>query len=101
MKTILGFEKLLKVRPDLPDYGWIYIDKHFDTESPSDIINGQYYISENDEDEMLLEGNYSTFLEAPIFNAVVENKLVNTPNSGSDELIDAIIYYLENDDFQD
>lgn len=101
MKTISGFENLLKERSDLPDYGWIYIDKHFDTESRSDITSGKYYISESDEDEMLLEGSYSTFLEAPIFNAVVENKLSNTPNLGSDELIDAVIYYLENDDFQD
>lgn len=101
MKTLSGLASLIQERAHLPDCGWIYIDKGFDTESRADILKGQYYIAENDDDEMHLEEKNSTFLEAPMFNAIVENTLSHNTSAGTNEFIEAILYYLENDDFQD
>ncbi|WP_120807103.1 hypothetical protein [Yersinia sp. IP36721] len=101
MIVITGFDNLLKKYEELPDVGWLYIETTFDFESEADIANGKYYISENDDEEMDFEENYDTFLEAPIFKAIIENKLGHHPKSKKEELLEAVVYYLENDDFLD
>ncbi|ERK17782.1 hypothetical protein L579_2736 [Pantoea sp. AS-PWVM4] len=101
MIIISGFDDLLSKYKQLPDVGWLYVEGDFDLESKDDVLNGKFYIAENEDEEMDFEENYGTFLEAPIFKAIVENKLEHHPKSNKDDLFDATIYYLENDDFLD
>ncbi|WP_241608698.1 DUF7716 domain-containing protein [Rosenbergiella epipactidis] len=101
MIVISGFDELLQKYKELPDVGWLYVESSFDIESKDDIHNGRYYLSENDDEEMDFEENYGTFLEAPIFTAIIENKLENSPNSTKEDLFVATMYYLENDEFLD
>lgn len=101
MIVINGFNELLQMKDGLPDVGWLYVAPSFSLSSEEDIVNGSYYIAENEDEEMDFEDNYGTFLEAPIFKAVIDNKLEHSPASGSVELLEAVRYYIENDDFQD
>lgn len=100
MKTYSGFNELLNNYKSLPEAGWIYTDSKLKTEN--DISKGRFYVAENDEEEWDLDDTYSeTFLEAPIFRAVIDNKLEHHPDSGSDDFMKATIHYLEEDDFLD
>ncbi|YCH29938.1 hypothetical protein M1D48_17640 [Erwinia sp. D4-22] len=101
MKLIKGFEELLSRYQSLPDSGWIFIDNEFDVSSKEDILNKNYYFSEDDDEEIEMEDSYTTFLEAPTFKDIVVNKYNNKINASRDELISAVIYYLDNDDFLD
>lgn len=101
MIVISGFDELLQKYKELPDVGWLYVDSSFDIESMNDIHNGKYFLAENEDEEMDFEENYGTFLEAPIFTAIIENKLENSPGSTKEDLLEATTYYLENDDFLD
>lgn len=101
MIVIEGFNKLLQMKDSLPDVGWLYIAPSFNLSSKENIVNGSYYLAQNEDEEMDFEDNYGTFLEAPIFKAIIDNKLEHNPSSGGDELLNAVRYYIENDDFQD
>ncbi len=101
MQTLPGFDALLSQLDQLPDYGWLYVDPVFDLESRDDIERGPYYVAQNDEDEMALEASHGTFVEAPIFRAIIENKREQQPDADRDALLDAVQYYLDNDTFQD
>ncbi|UVM53373.1 HNH endonuclease [Pseudomonas sp. B21-015] len=101
MITINGFDELLQKRNDLPNAGWLYVDTDFDLESENDILNRKYYLAENDDEEMEFDDEYGTFLESPILKAIIENKIEHHPNSSKEELLKAVTYYLENDDFLD
>ncbi|WP_034915749.1 hypothetical protein [Erwinia sp. 9145] len=101
MILIDGFEELLEKCGSLPDVGWLYVEESFNLNSIEDIKKRKYYIVENEDEEIDCEENYGTFLEAPIFKAIIENKLEHHPNSDKNELLNAVIYYLENDDFLD
>jgi len=101
MIVISGFDELLKKCNELPDVGWLYVEESFDLESRNDIENGKYYIAENEDEEMDFEENYGTFLESPILKDIIGNKLEHHPKSSKDDLLDAAVYYLENDDFLD
>lgn len=50
---------------------------------------------------MEFDDKYGTFLESPILKAIIENKTEHHPNSSKEELLKAVTYYLENDDFLD
>lgn len=101
MIVISGFDGLLQKYKELPDVGWLYVDSSFDIQSRDDINNGKYYLAENEDEEMDFEENYGTFLEAPIFTAIIENKLENSPQANKEDLFEATEYYIENDDFLD
>lgn len=101
MKVISGFDALLAKYKELPDVDWLYVEPSFDVESTNDISNGKYYLAENEDEEIDFEENYGTFLEAPIFKAVIDNKLEHSPGADKKDLLDAVVYYLENDDFLD
>ena len=101
MIVISGFDELLLKYKELPDVGWLYVENSFDIESIDDICNGKYYLAENEDEEIDFEENYGTFIEAPIFTAIIENKLKNNSRSTKDDLFEATLYYLENDDFLD
>ncbi|MHC5178238.1 DUF7716 domain-containing protein [Serratia rhizosphaerae] len=101
MIVINGFSELLKMKDGLPDVGWLYVSPSFSLSSEEDIVNGSYYIAENEDEEMDFEESYGTFLEAPIFKDIVINKRNHNQQATEDEILGAVIYYLENDDFQD
>ncbi|MBW1253206.1 DUF7716 domain-containing protein [Pantoea allii] len=101
MIVINGFDELLKKCHELPDVGWLYVGESFDLESKKDINEGRYFIAQDEDEEMDFEENYGTFLEAPIFKAIIENKLEHHPDSDRDDFFNAVIHYLENDDFMD
>ncbi|MDE1186007.1 MAG: hypothetical protein PW844_05940 [Pantoea sp.] len=101
MLILHGFDELLEKCHELPDVGWIYVEASFDLESRDDIKSGKYYLAENEDEEMGFEESFGTFLEAPIFKDVIENKLNHNPGSSKDDLLDAVVYYLEKDDFLD
>lgn len=100
MKTVKGFDGLLAIYKELPDVGGVYVDNNFLNEKNT-INNSNYYVPESDEEDDDMEDEYKTWLEFPSFKAIIENKLEHHPNSTKDELLDAIIYYLEEDDFLD
>jgi hypothetical protein len=99
--VINGFEELLKKYESLPDVGWLYVAPSFSLDSQEDILKESYYLAENEDEEMDCEENYGTFLEAPIFKAIIENKLEHSPDSVNTDLLEAVQYYIENDDFLD
>ncbi|MGO4743573.1 DUF7716 domain-containing protein [Serratia quinivorans] len=101
MKVIKGFSGLLKEYDALPETGWIFIDDDVDTNLKSDLQKQNYYLPENDDEEFEMEEERSTFLEAPTFKDIVINKRNHNQQATEDEMLDAVIYYLENDDFQD
>ncbi|QNK33664.1 hypothetical protein HF675_06300 [Serratia sp. JUb9] len=101
MIVINGFSELLKMKDGLPDVGWLYVSPSFSLSSEEGIVNGSYYIAENEDEEMDFEESYGTFLEAPIFKDIVINKRNHNQQATEDEILGAVIYYLENDDFQD
>lgn len=101
MSIISGFDGLLKICDKLPDVGWIYVEPSFDLQSESDIKNGTYFLADNEDEEIDFEDNYGTFLEAPIFKAIIHNKVKNHPASNETDFLEAVVYYLENDDFLD
>lgn len=105
MKNIKGFDELLKNAKSktLPDSGWIYVDKKFNLNATIDFFNGFYWMPENRNEsfEMEKNDNIKTLLELPTLSDIIDNKLEHHPNSSNDELLEAIIYYLEEDDFLD
>ncbi|XTZ39046.1 DUF7716 domain-containing protein [Salmonella enterica] len=100
MIVIKGFEELLRQYENLSDVGWSYVTTSFDLDSQKDILNGSYYLAENEDEEMDLEENYGTFLEVSIFKAIIENQIEHHPDSESNDFLEAVRYYLEKDDFQ-
>lgn len=50
---------------------------------------------------MDFEENFGTFVEAPIFRGIVGNKLEHHPEAGKAEFLEAVVHYLEHDDFLD
>ncbi|EMD1655004.1 DUF7716 domain-containing protein [Pluralibacter gergoviae] len=101
MKIIKGFSELLKKYDALPVTGWIFIDEDVDISSKEDLKKHNYYLPENDDEEFEMEDERSTFIEAPTFKDIVINKRTHNQKATGDEILDAVIYYLENDDFQD
>ncbi|EEH2569730.1 hypothetical protein GYD59_004558 [Salmonella enterica] len=103
MRTIKGFDGLISELKTLPDVGWLYVDKEFNLKSTIDIVNKNYYLAENREEsfDMAENDNIRTFLESPTFCDIIDNKLSHHPNANEDELLEAVIYYLEEDDFLD
>lgn len=101
MVIIKGFDDLLKDYKSLPDAGWLFIDEDFDVISKDDILNKNYYLSQNDDEEAGMEDSHSTFLESPTFKDILINKINHNPKATRGEIIKAVIYYLENDDFLD
>ncbi|WP_144818753.1 hypothetical protein [Enterobacter sp. DE0047] len=100
MISFKGFKELLKQYENLPDVGWLYICHSFNLSSQNDITNGSYFLAENEDEEIYLEENLGTFLEVPIFKAIIENTMKCSPKLENNDFLEAVRYYLENDDFQ-
>ena len=105
MKTATGFANLLKISKNISYYEacYIYVDLDFD-DTKKCIESANYYLSETrDEDDDMeeQEDKYLAWLEYPTFCAIIYNKLEHHPNASEDDLLEAVIYYLELDAFID
>lgn len=101
MKTFAGIKDLVANKANLPDVGWLFVDKTFDLTSRSDIQRKNFYLAENDDEEIAAEKMYRTWLESPTFLDVLNLKTDANPNATLDDVTDAAIYYLEHDTFMD
>ncbi|WP_445497320.1 DUF7716 domain-containing protein [Photorhabdus sp. SF281] len=103
MKIINGFDGLLKVYKELDEAWCFFVDIGFVNES-NYISKASYYLPETEdelEDMDEMEDKYKGWLEYQTFIAIINNKLEHHPNATRDELLEAVIYYLEEDDFLD
>ncbi|CDL82251.1 DUF7716 domain-containing protein [Xenorhabdus szentirmaii] len=103
MKTIKGFDGLLVIYKELEDAMGFFVDPDFKNEINC-INDATYYLSETrDEDFDMeeMEDEYKTWLDYQTFRAIIDNKLEHHPNATRDELLEAVVYYLEEDDFLD
>jgi hypothetical protein len=103
MITIKGLADLIAHNVTVTESKWYFVDKKFNNSLKDDILNSNYYITDDDEEEFDLEDNikYKTFLDSATFQSIIYNKLEHHPNATTDQLLDAIIYYLKEDDFLD
>lgn len=103
MVKVKGLIELLAYSVKVTEPRWYFVDRKFNNSSKDDILKSTYYIADNDEEEFDLEDNieYKTFLDSATFRAIIDNKLKHHPNATKDELLDAISYYLKEDDFLD
>ena len=99
MMTFSGIDDLLAHRNAFPESGWIFVEKTFDTTSEKDIREGFFYIAQDDDEEFDLEETHCTWLEAPMFRAIIGERLEKNPAAPLGELIAAAIYYLDKDTF--
>ena len=105
MKTATGFTNLLKISKNIPNFEvwYIFVDSDFD-DTKKCIESANYYLSETteeDDDMDEQEDKYRSWLDYAIFLDIIDNKLDHHPNASEDDLIEAVIYYLEEDDFLD
>jgi hypothetical protein len=101
VKTYKGLKGLLVNKSRLSNVGWLLVEKSFDHTSRYDIIEKNFYIADDDSEYTNLRKNYSTWLESPTFLDIVDLRLEHNPSASDDEIVDAIIYYLENDAFME
>ncbi|HEI8866652.1 TPA: hypothetical protein SLG40_002160 [Serratia odorifera] len=100
MKTVNGFKELLAIYKGLPKVGGFFVDEGF-VNRAEHIETARYYLAETPYEDDDMEDDYKTWLEYPTFRAIIENKIEHNPGVGEKELLQAVVYYLENDDFQD
>ncbi|NHZ36922.1 hypothetical protein [Massilia rubra] len=99
MMRCSGIDELLAHRDAFPESGWIFVEKTFDTVSELHIREEPFFIAENDDEEFDLEETHRTWLEAPMFLAIVQARLEKNHAAPTGELIAAAIHYLEKDTF--
>ncbi|MBD1229273.1 DUF7716 domain-containing protein [Xenorhabdus griffiniae] len=63
------------------------------------INNATYYLPETREEDM--DDKYKGWLEYATFLDIIDNKFKHHPNATRYDLLEAVIYYLEEDDFLD
>ena len=105
MITATGFTNLLKISKNFSYYeAWgLFVDLDFDNTKKC-IESANYYLAEtreeyDDMDEQ--KDKYRSWLEYATFLDIISNKLEHHPNASEDDLLEAVIYYLEEDDFLD
>jgi hypothetical protein len=101
MKTFNGLQALILARENLPNVGWIFVPKGFDRTSATALVNATFYVEENDADEIYGLKHYKNWLESPTFVDIMEVREKRTKKLTTEEVAQAAIYYLENDDFMD
>ncbi|MDR1423087.1 MAG: hypothetical protein LBI92_00520 [Azoarcus sp.] len=100
MKVFHGFNELLKAYQVLGVSG-IHTKLEFVNNSREDILNGIFYVPENEDEDEECENTLEMWLETQIFEDIVDNKLTHHPDASLDDLLEAVIYYLEKDCFLD
>lgn len=99
MKEYSGFTELFANRGHLPDPGWIFVDPGTSADSIESLRSATFYVPENDEDEFDGEERVQTLVEAPTFQDVVTLRAKNLPDATADQFLEALVHYLEYDDF--
>lgn len=94
-----GISELIDGKAKLPVTGWLFTEKSFDMVSPIDIATKCFMIAENDVEEIDAEKNMETWSEILTFLDVLELTLNKNPEPATDDIIQAAIFYLENDAF--
>ena len=103
MIAVKGISGLLKVFKGLEEPWCFFVSVGFKNEV-DDIKKGNYFLAETEEEFDELDDmpdKYQPWLEYQIFRAIVENKLNHHPQATNDDILDAVVYYLEEDDFMD
>ena len=99
MKTVKGLQALIAMSQDLPNVGWIFVEKGFDKTSAEALMDAVFYIQENKDEGFYGRENYATWLESPTFQDILEVRKKNMKNPSTQDVARAAIYYLEMDDF--
>jgi hypothetical protein len=107
--------ELIRDKDNYPNAGGLYIQKS----KLNDIENAEYWIVSSKEGkeqgyifgergemipESLMEYNVKSLLDIQTFKGIIENKLEHNSKLSieqTDVFLEAIVYYLENDDFLD
>ena len=103
MKVINGIVNLFSIYKELDEAWCFFVNTDF-TNEISCIKNANYYLAQTEDefDEMDdTPDKYRPWLEYQIFQDIIDNKLEHHPNATTDELLKAVVYYLEEDDFLD
>lgn len=101
MKKYNGFSELLADVNQLPETGWVFVDKKTNAESESSVKAASYYIAETEIEEISMEKDKKTFVECPTLVDIISNLDERSDAQGLDNYIEAVIYYRVNDDFLD
>ena len=99
MKTVKGLQALIAGKQDLPKVGWIFVAKGFDKASADALIGAAFQIPEDEDDEFYGEDHLATWLEVPTFLAVLELREKHLKDPTVEDVANAAVYYIENDDF--
>ncbi|HCC5837561.1 DUF7716 domain-containing protein [Citrobacter farmeri] len=103
MRSIKGFYDLLDIYKELEEPWCFFVDVNFENEI-NFIRTAVYFLADTEDefDEMDdTSDKYKPWLEYQVFQAIIDNKLEHHPAATKDDLLDAVIYYLEEDDFLD
>ncbi|WP_322049611.1 hypothetical protein [Paraburkholderia sp. J67] len=99
MNTLQGLQALITEKQGLPKVGWIFVDKNFDKTSAVALLGAVFHIPENEDDEFYGEDYLASWLEIPTFLAVIELRGKQLKDPNVEDIANAAVYYLENDDF--
>lgn len=92
---------ILQETPALPKTGWVFVDKATTLESASAIRVAQFYIAENELEEIELERSKRTLVECPMLADIISVLDNRSISPSADDYLAALIYYHENDDFKE
>jgi hypothetical protein len=101
MKTLTNFYELLQAVPAMPETGWIFFDKKIDVGSESAIRAAQFFIAENELEEIELEQSKRTLVECPTLADIISVLGKRSIKPSADEYLEGLLYYRENDDFKE
>jgi hypothetical protein len=101
MKVFNGFSELVLNLGHLPAVGWIFVDSTVDRTSKDVVNSAIFYVAEDDSEEIAFENTKRTFVECPTMLDI--KSVADRSNSKPDlnKYLEATLYYLENDDFQE
>lgn len=99
MRTFSGIDDLLAQRATFPDSGWIFVDKDVEPISEAQLRARQFFMAEDGDEEFDMEDTHRTWLEAPMFLAIVQQRLEKNRAAPVSEIIAAAIHYLDKDTF--
>lgn len=99
MRTFSGIDGLLAQRDTFPDSGWIFVEKDVDIISEAQLRACQFFIAEYEDEEFDMEDTHGTWLEAPMFLAIVQQRQEKNRAAPVTEIIAAAIHYLDRDTF--
>lgn len=100
MKRIEGLAQLIDASPRLAETGWIFVADREDLATNATLVAADFLLADDDEEEIDMEDEYSTFVENHTFQVIVEMKeKIGKPDPAS--VAEGCLYYLEFDTFQD